>query len=126
MKLNVEFYSDFSQLKYVFAEVITKKEIEKPNLEPNKNENKSNTTMNAKIKILEDEIKIIEETNIKLKDKNEILTNELNQKKEDILTFENKISDQVKIPSKEIRGPKVGVSEEVLKKFIKAHKKYNY
>ena len=28
-KFNVEFYSDFSQLKYVFAEVITKKEIEK-------------------------------------------------------------------------------------------------
>jgi rod shape-determining protein MreC len=97
IKLNVEFYSDFSQLKYVFAEVITKKEIEKPDLELNENENKSNTTMNAKIKILEDEIKIIEETNIKLKDKNEILTNELNQKKEDILTFENKISDQVKI-----------------------------
>ena len=35
------------------------------------------------------------------------------------------IPDQIKIPSKEIRGPKVGVSEEILKKFIKAHKASN-
>ena len=96
IKLNVEFYSDFSQLKYVFAEVITKKEIEKLNSKPNENENNSNTTIDAKIKILEDEIKIIEETNIKLKGKNEILTNELNQKKADILTFKNKVSAQAK------------------------------
>ena len=94
MKLNVEFYSDFSQLKYVFDEVITKKEIEKPNLEPNKNENKSNTTINTKIKILEDEIKIIEETNIKLKNKNEILANEVNQKNSEIFIFKDKISSQ--------------------------------
>ncbi|MDC3087733.1 rod shape-determining protein MreC [Candidatus Pelagibacter sp.] len=94
IKLNVEFYSDFSQLKYVFAEVISKKEIEKPDLETNENENISNTTINAKIKILEDEIKIIEETNIKLKSKNEILSNEINQKKADILKYKNKISAQ--------------------------------
>ena len=93
-KLNVDFYSDFSQLKYVFAEVITKKEIKKDVPEPNENENNSNTTINAKIKILEDEIKIIEETNIKLKSKNEVLINELNQKKADILTLKNKNSAQ--------------------------------
>ena len=58
-KLSIEFYSDFSQLKYVFAEVITKKEIERSVKEPNENEKNSNTTINAKIKILEDEIKII-------------------------------------------------------------------
>ena len=94
VKLNVEFYSDFSQLKYVFAEVVIKKEIEKPGLEPNENDNKSNLTIDAKIKILEDEIKIIEETNIKLKSKNEVLINELNQKKADILTLKNKNSAQ--------------------------------
>ena len=93
-KLNVEFYSDFSQLKYVFAEVVIKKEIEKPGLEPNENDNKSNLTIDAKIKILEDEIKIIEETNIKLKNKNEVLTNELNQKKADVLTLKTKNSAQ--------------------------------
>ena len=93
-KLNVEFYSDFSQLKYVFAEVVIKKEIEKPGLEPNENDNKSNSTIDAKLKILEDEIKIIEETNIKLKNKNEVLTNELNQKKADVLTLKTKKSAQ--------------------------------
>ena len=94
IKLNVEFYSDFSQLKYVFAEVITKKQIDKPDLEPNENDNNSNTTINAKIQILEDEIKIIEETNIKLKDKNEILANEINQKNSDIFILKDKISTQ--------------------------------
>ena len=94
IKLNVEFYSDFSQLKYVFAEVITKKEIMKADSKLTENENKSNSTINAKIKILEDEIKIIEETNIKLKDKNEILANEINQKNSDIFILKDKISTQ--------------------------------
>ena len=94
VKFNVQFYSDFSQLKYVFAEVITKKQIDKPDLEPNENDNNSNTTINAKIQILEDEIQIIEETNIKLKDKNEILANEINQKNSDIFILKNKISTQ--------------------------------
>jgi len=94
IKLNVEFYSDFSQLKYVFAEVITKKEIMKAGSKPTENENESNSTINAKIKILEDEIKIIEETNIKLKDKNEILANEINQKNSDIFILKDKISTQ--------------------------------
>ena len=94
IKLNVEFYSDFSQLKYVFAEVITKKEIMKADSKPTENENEFNSTINAKIKILEDEIKIIEETNIKLKDKNEILANEINQKNSDIFILKNKISTQ--------------------------------
>ena len=93
-KLNVEFYSDFSQLKYVFAELITKKEIMKADSKLTENENESNSTINAKIKILEDEIKIIEETNIKLKDKNEILANEINQKNSDIFILKDKISTQ--------------------------------
>ena len=96
VKLNVEFYSDFSQLKYVFAEVVIKKEIEKPGLEPNENDNKSNSTIDAKLKILEDEIKIIEETNIKLKSKNEVLTNELNRKRADVLKLKNENSAQAK------------------------------
>ena len=94
IKLNVEFYSDFSQLKYVFAEVITKEEIMKGDSNPTENKNESNSTINTKIKILEDEIKIIEETNIKLKDKNEILANEINQKNSDIFILKDKISTQ--------------------------------
>ena len=94
ISLNIDFYSDFSQLKYVFAEVITKKEVKKSVSETNENENNSNTTINAKIKILEDEIKIIEETNIKLSSKNEILATEINQKNSEILKFKDKISAQ--------------------------------
>ena len=94
ISLNIDFYSDFSQLKYVFAEVITKKEIKKSVSETNENESNSNTTINAKIKILEDEIKIIEETNIKLSSKNEILATEINQKNSEILKFKDKISAQ--------------------------------
>ena len=94
IRLNIDFYSDFSQLKYVFAEVITKKEIKKFVSKTNENENNSNTTINAKIKILEDEIKIIEETNTKLNSKNEILTNEINQKNSEISKFKDKISSQ--------------------------------
>jgi rod shape-determining protein MreC len=95
-KFFVEFYSDYSQLKYVFAEIITKTEIKKSNQNESENDNVYKTPIEAKLKILEDEIKIIEETNIKLKGKNEILTNELNQKKADILTFKNKVSAQTK------------------------------
>ncbi len=94
ISLNIDFYSDFSQLKYVFAEVITKKEINKSVSETNENDNEVNSTIDAKIKILEDEIKIIEETNIKLSSKNEILATEINQKNSEILKFKDKISSQ--------------------------------
>ena len=94
ISLNIDFYSDFSQLKYVFAEIITKKEIKKSVSESNENENNSSTTISAKIKILEDEIKIIEETNIKLNSKNEILATEINQKDLEILKYKDKISSQ--------------------------------
>ena len=94
IRLNIEFYSDFSQLKYVFAEVITKKEINKSVSETNENDNETNSTIDAKIKILEDEIKIIEETNIKLSNKNEMLATEINQKNSEILKFKDKISSQ--------------------------------
>ena len=73
---------------------ITKKEIMRSDSKPIENENESNSTINAKIKILEDEIKIIEETNIKLNSKNEILTNEINQKNSEIFKFKDKISSQ--------------------------------
>ena len=78
-KFFVEFYSDYSQLKYVFAEVITKTEIKKLN----QNENVYKTPIEAKLKILENEIKIIEDTNLKFKEENEnlkIKMNDLNNK----------------------------------------------
>ena len=93
-KFNVEFYSDFSQLKYVFAEIITKSEIETSNLEVNQNEGEISNPTEAKIKILEDEIKIIEDSNLKFKQENETLKTELNELNFKISNFKKEISFQ--------------------------------
>jgi len=89
---NVEFYSDFSQLKYVFAEIVTKTEVSQTNEQ--ENENKENNPFEAKLKILEDEIKIIEETNVKFIEENENLKNEVNDLNNKVLSLKNEISSQ--------------------------------
>ena len=67
-EFSVEFYSDFSQLKYVFAEITSISEIPDQNVsEP---DDETNNSINAKLKILEDEIEIIEETNSKFLEEN--------------------------------------------------------
>ena len=66
---NVEFYSDFSQLKYVFAEIVSKNQI-------NKSDNldiKKINPIEDKIKILEEEVEIIEDSNTKFKEENDYL-----------------------------------------------------
>ena len=73
-RFNVEFYSDFSQLKYVFAEIVDRQEIN--NVDNSKTE-KINP-IDAKIKILEDEVEIIEDSNIKFKEENDLLKIEIN------------------------------------------------
>ena len=90
----VEFFSDFSQLKYVFAEVLIKTEIENKVLDVSQNENQSITPMSAKIKILEDELKIIEDTNIKFKDENDYLKTKINNLNDDVFNFKKEISEQ--------------------------------
>ena len=90
-KFNVEFYSDFSQLKYVFAEVINKTEVKKEELDISQNDNVSKNPFDTKLKILEDEIKIIEDTNLKFKEENEILKTDLNYLNSKISNLENKI-----------------------------------
>ena len=91
-RYSVEFYSDFSQLKYVFAEIVTKTEVLQTNEEDN--ESKKNNPFEAKLKILEDEIKIIEETNVKFIEENENLKNEVNNLSDKILNLNSKISIQ--------------------------------
>ena len=92
-KIYVEFYSDFSQLKYVFAEVLTKtKDQNQNNNTATNNENKN--PMDAKLKILEDEIKIIEDSNFKFKQENEDLKSEINNLKIEIIEFESQITSQ--------------------------------
>ena len=107
-KFNVEFYSDFTQLKYVFADVITKTDIQNFNENNPESNDLDNTPINAKLKILEDELKIIEDTNLKFIEENEILKSEINNLESEIIDFKNKIFlqkekiDQFDIDKKEL------------------------
>tara|TARA_Y100000389_G_scaffold202102_1_gene246541 strand:- start:299 stop:1525 length:1227 start_codon:yes stop_codon:yes gene_type:complete len=93
-KFNVEFYSDFSQLKYVFAEVVNKSEIIEEKDETSQNDNVTKDLTETKIKILEDEIKIIEDTNLKFKEENENLKSNINELNNQILNLEKQASSQ--------------------------------
>jgi len=95
-KFIVQFYSDFSQLKYVFAEVVTKTEV---NSDTAKENESSQTPINAKLKILEDELKIIEQSNIKFKEENENLTTKINELNNEITKYQNEILNQKQIIS---------------------------
>ncbi len=88
----VEFYSDFSQLKYVFVEIVTKKEISQA--VENNNSNEINNPVDAKLKILEDELKIIEDSNQKFQVENENLKNEINNLNLKISNLNNEISSK--------------------------------
>ena len=90
IEYKVEFYSDFSQLKYVFAEIITKTEIKKLTDTSSENIN----PINAKLKILEDEIEIIEDSNLKFQEENDFLKIKINELNSQILNLNNKISNQ--------------------------------
>ena len=90
-KFNVVFYSDFSQLKYVFAEIVTKSEITKTNQEET---NQDQNPTNAKLKILEDELQIIEKSNQKFKDENENLKSQINDLNNRIIKFQNETEIQ--------------------------------
>ena len=87
----VEFYSDFSQLKYVFAEVTTKSQIDNSNTDNPMTQNIVQSTEQTKIQILENELKIIEDTNTKFKDENENLKNQVNNMDIKIINLENKV-----------------------------------
>ena len=93
-KFSVEFYSDFSQLKYVFAEVISKIEIGVSKSEVSKKDDEVKNPVEAKLKILENEIQIIEDTNLRFKEENETLKTNINNLNNKILDLEIKIFNQ--------------------------------
>ena len=94
IKYDVEFYSDFSQLKYVFADVVTKTEVESSTSGGNTNEDENIRPMEAKLKILEDELKIIEETNLKFMDENSSLKTNINNLDTQISNLKKEITSQ--------------------------------
>ena len=89
-KFTVDFFSDFNQLKYVFAEVVTKTNIQ--TLDQDNIEN--STPIESKLKILENEKKIIEDTNVKLLETNELLKIETNKQYNQILNLNELINTQ--------------------------------
>ena len=95
-KFNVDFFSDFSQLKYVFAEITINTEIEKIGIDTTKNNVDNNELIDAKLEILENEKSIIEQTSLKFQEENEILKNENNILNNKILNLNNEISSQKK------------------------------
>ena len=94
-KFNVNFYSDFTQLKYVFAEVITEKQIESSKQETEDNTNNKNP-IDAKIRILEDELDIVEKSNQKFIDENELLKIEINNLNNELVNLQNEVLNQKK------------------------------
>ncbi len=70
----VDFYSDFSQLKYVFAEIETKEiNLDKLNTQIQEETSSDQTTEAIKLKLLNDQIKILNETNDKFIEENKNL-----------------------------------------------------
>tara|TARA_B100001063_G_C16735002_1_gene541479 strand:+ start:409 stop:1635 length:1227 start_codon:yes stop_codon:yes gene_type:complete len=95
-ELFVEFYSDFSQLKYVFAEIVTIVDFKK--LDDEKNENENIRPIEAKLKILEDEVEIIEDSNLKFQEENEnlkIKINDLNNQLSDLNIQISRQNDEI-------------------------------
>ena len=86
-KFYVEFYSDFSQLKYVFAEVVEKSEIKSGD----DSQAKFKNPIEAKIKILEDEVEIIEDSNNKFKEENDNLKTRIIELNDQILNLNNEV-----------------------------------
>ena len=92
--LDVEFYSDFSQLKYVFAEVETVSTAQNNIEKVEDNNDQNNNPIDTKIKILEDEKKIIEESNSKFKEENDYLKIQINKLNDEIYSYKNEITSQ--------------------------------
>ena len=96
-KFKVDFYSDFGQLKYVFAELVTKTEVKNEDQQAEIDDLKKINTADTKLQILEDEKKIIEQTNLKLKDENESLKITINNLNKQNVDFRNELYDQKQI-----------------------------
>jgi rod shape-determining protein MreC len=95
-KYYVEFYSDFSQLKYVFAETIIKTEINK-SAEGSTTNSDNQTPISAKLRLLEEELEIIEQSNLKFKDENENLKSQIINLNNQITNFQKKITEQKQV-----------------------------
>ena len=95
-KIKINFYSDFSQLKYVFAE-IEKKEITTDNSYAQSNNELSpkDTVEQTKLKLLSEEIKILDETNKRFLEENENLTSKTSELSSENINLKKIIQKQI-------------------------------
>ena len=95
-RVNINFYTDFSQLKYVFAE-IEKKEIDSDKLITQVEEETSleQSTEAIKLKLLNDQIKILNETNNRFIEENENLVSETKNLNTENINLKQVIKEQI-------------------------------
>jgi rod shape-determining protein MreC len=94
-KVKINFYSDFSQLKYVFAE-IEKKEINQNNSFTNSNAKASSKDdlEQKKLNLLSEEIRILDETNKRFLEENKNLTSKATELSSENTNLKNIIQRQ--------------------------------
>ncbi len=96
-KFFINFYSDFDQLKYVFVEIDQEREITiQPKEEESIDISSSANTEEIKLSILNEQLKILNETNEKFLQENQLLKSEINKSKNNILDLQKKIDSQNK------------------------------
>ncbi|SMF78643.1 rod shape-determining protein MreC [Candidatus Pelagibacter sp. HIMB1321] len=103
----VNFYSDFSQLKYVLVEVETKTNNIVLDNDTEVNVDATQNEETIKINILNDQINILNETNKKFIEEN----TELASQNKNLLIHNNKLEDKIKKQTKEINQNKLDQEE---------------
>ena len=97
----INFYSDFEQLKYVFVEIKQEKTTQdQSNLEDK--EISSSNTEKIKLDILNEEKRILDETNSKFLEENQLLKSQANELNNKIFDLQNKLAIQEKKISQNI------------------------
>ena len=103
----VNFYSDFSQLKYVLAEIEIKTNKVLLSNDAEANVDATQNGESIKINILNDQINILNETNKKFIEEN----TELASQNKNLLIQNNKLEDKIKKQTKEINQNKLDQEE---------------
>ena len=129
----VDFYSNFSQLKYVFAEVDIAKENTKSKLESAISNSELLNTERIKLDLLNDEVEIYKESNNKFIEENKDLKYEINQlidQKKDLqikMNLQSKTINQIEVDKKDLEFLKLNLlySSKCQKTFFKQGYKIN-
>ena len=99
----IDYYSDFQQLKYVFAEIEQVQKQTSDNQDGEKTDQTSSTnTEKIKLKILDEELKILNETNEKFFKENQLLKSEINKSNNEISNLLKKVESQNNLISQNV------------------------